>query len=103
MNAPRNLGTALHPIMSMALAPFAPAQQQHRATCGWRRIFLSANDARQYEIGYTTWPKPMPAGVALSSPFTCGWFDRDHDAQERDDQRADAARRERGLDDGGDE
>lgn len=92
----------LHPIMAMALAPFAPVQK-HRATCGRRRIFLSDADARQYERGFGYWPDPMPAGVELSTPFSAGWFDHSQDAQARDDDRLDTARRAFDLDAWGDE
>jgi hypothetical protein len=78
---------SLHPIMSMALGPFAPIQQQHKATIGWRRTFLAANDARQYEAGYAHWPEPMPDAVALSAPYSTGWFDREADEQFRNDAR----------------
>ena len=53
------------PAFRAAIAP-----QQHSAACGWRRVYLSASDARQYERGYGHWPAPMPAEVALSTPYS---------------------------------
>lgn len=79
-----------------------PAQHQHRAKCGRRRIFLSASDARQYEAGYSLWPAAMPPNVALSAPFSAGWFDSEHEAESATDARHDAYLRAHGLT-GGDE
>jgi hypothetical protein len=58
--------------------------QQHRATLGWQRTFLSATDARQYDEGYAHWPAPMPRDLADSTPFSCGWLDHEHDDQEHE-------------------
>lgn len=74
----------LDPAFRAAIAP-----KQFNAACGWRRVYLSANDARQYEAGYGQWPEPMPAATALSTPYSCGWHDADADERFRvEDRRA---------------
>lgn len=72
----------LHPAFRQAFAP-----QQYRASLGWHRVFLSANDARQYDAGYSQWPDPMPDDAALSTPYSCGWMDHESDALRRLDAR----------------
>ena len=79
------------------LAPaFKAGVQQYRAECGNRRVFLSASDKAAYERGWSHWPEPLPEGVELSTPMSCGWWDaeRAHDerledrARRRDEERA---------------
>lgn len=74
----------LAPAFRAAIAP-----KQHAAATGWRRMFLSAIDARQYEAGYGQWPEPMPTTAALSTPYSAGWFDAEADERFRvEDRRA---------------
>jgi hypothetical protein len=68
-------------------AVLAPQREQHRASAGWKRVFLSRNDADQYDRGYALWPHPMPREQALSTPFSAGFFDAEADAQVREDER----------------
>ena len=63
---------------------------QHQARCGRRRVFLSDNDARQYEAGWNQWPNPMPADVALSTPYSRGYFDREHEEEQREETAREA-------------
>lgn len=67
------------------VAPAVP--ELFHARTGWKRGFLSAKDADQYDAGYAQWPAPMPHVIALSTPYSTGWFDHEHDQQARDDAR----------------
>lgn len=69
----------------------------HRAQCGWGRLFSCATDARQYEAGYSQFPEPMPVELAFSAPYAAGWFDAEHDAQQRDEDRLEQRLGELGL------
>ena len=76
-------------ILSAIVADPNVAPQHFTAAAGWRRVFLSAIDARAYERGYSCWPAPMPADMALFTPFSCGWFDAEADERFRvEDRRA---------------
>jgi hypothetical protein len=66
--------------------------KHHQAQCGRRRVFLSRRDMVAYEDGYDLWPQAMPPEVAVSGPFSSGWHDRDHQQEQHNDARADAAR-----------
>jgi hypothetical protein len=69
-------------IASEPLSPaFKAGVQQHRASCGRRRVFLSAADVYAYERGYAHWPEPLPPECLISTPMSQGWFDADHDAK----------------------
>ena len=78
------------------LAQFLPdfsmirAATVYRARCGMRRAFLSASDALAYERGYATFPA-MPDDH-VHTPAMRGFWDRERELQERDDQRADEQR-----------
>jgi hypothetical protein len=74
---------------SAGVLPAPP--QTYQALAGWRRVFLSPRDAQAYSDGYARWPEPMPAEVALSSPYSTGWFDAEADDIERTEARGDEA------------
>ncbi len=76
---------------AVAASPIA-SQVQHRAGCGRRRVFLSANDARRYEAGWLQWPDAMPPELSMSTPYSNGWWDAEDDADARQEERMDMAR-----------
>lgn len=65
---------------------FVAGVQHFAARCGRRRVFLSEADAAAYERGFAHWPEPLPREVA-STPMSCGWWDREHQQELRDEYR----------------
>jgi len=60
----------------------------YRASCGRRRVYLSASAADAYDRGFSNWPT-VPA--LLKGPEADGYFDREQQASDIDEARREAA------------